>query len=328
MWRAQHQRDPEAEFPVGRVRLARHADVSLAELATTIWVSTASRRFDNYWQLTKPKVVAAIVFTAIVGMLLAAPGLPPLDLVLRASLGIWLAAASAAALNHVLDRKFDAEMRRTRQRPLPSGQLTTGAALIFAGTLGVLSMLILSSVNLLTALLTLASLIGYSVLYTVWLKHLTPHNIVIGGAAGAMPPVLGWAAVTNGVTADALLLFAIIFTWTPPHFWALAVARRDDYAKAGIPMLPVTHGAEFTCNFILLYTVLLIVVTMLPYLTGMSGLIYLAGAILLNAAFLRDALALRASPSPKLAMRTFRHSIHYLLLMFTFLLVDHYGRAL
>ena len=313
---------------MGPIHIGRHADVSLAALATTLWVSRASHRFDNYWQLTKPRVVAAIVFTAIVGMLLAAPGLPPLDLMLRAAIGIWLAASSAAALNHVLDRKFDAEMRRTRQRPLPSGQLSTGAALIFASALGVLSMLILLSVNVLTALLTLASLIGYSVVYTVWLKHLTPHNIVIGGAAGAMPPVLGWAAVTNGVTADALLLFAIIFTWTPPHFWALAVARRDDYAKAGIPMLPVTHGVGFTCNFIVLYTVLLIVVTMLPYLTGMSGLVYLAGAIVLNAAFLRDALALRASPSPIVAMRTFRHSIHYLLLLFMFLLVDHYGRAL
>ena len=306
----------------------RQADIALAEFAPSIWVARASRRLDNYWQLTKPKVVAAIAFTAIVGMLLAGRGLPPLYLALRATLGIWLAAASAAALNHVLDRKFDAEMRRTRRRPLPSGQLSTRAALTFAGTLGVLSMLILAwSVNLLTALLTFASLIGYSVLYTVWLKHLTPQNIVIGGAAGAMPPVLGWAAVTNGISADAWLLFGIIFTWTPPHFWALAVARRDEYAKAGIPMLPVTHGVEFTCTSILLYTVLLGAVTTLPYLTGMSGLIYLGGALLLNAVFLRDALALRASPNPQLAIRTFRHSIHYLLLLFTFLLVDHYGRA-
>ena len=304
----------------------RHADISPAELATSTWVSAASRRLDRYLELTKPKVVATIVFTALVGMLLAARDLPPLGLVLRALLGIWLAAASAAALNHVLDRKFDAKMRRTRRRPLPSGQLTARAALVFAGILGVLSMLILAwLVNPLTAFLTFMSLIGYSVLYTVWLKHLTPQNIVIGGAAGAMPPVLGWAAVTNGVSADAWLLLGVIFTWTPPHFWALAVARRDEYASAGIPMLPVTHGVEFTCTYILLYTVLLIVVTTLPYLTGMSGLIYLIGALMLNAAFLRDALALRASPTPKLAMRTFRHSIRYLLLLFTLLLVDHYS---
>lgn len=329
MWQAQHRRDQEAEFALGRVRLAPHAEGSPAQFAATPWVSRASRWLDNYWQLTKPKVVATIVFTAIVGMLLAARGLPPLDVVLRASLGIWLAAASAAALNHLLDRKFDAEMRRTRRRPLPSGQLTARAALIFAGTLGVLSMLILWwSVNPLTALLTFASLIGYSIIYTVWLKHLTPQNIVIGGAAGAMPPVLGWAAVTNGITADAWLLFGIIFTWTPPHFWALAIARRDEYAKAGIPMLPVTHGVDFTCTSILLYTVLLTVVTTLPYLTGMSGLMYLAGALLLNAGFLREALALRASPNAKLAMRAFRYSIHYLLLLFTLLLLDHYARAL
>jgi heme o synthase len=223
---------------------------------------------------------------------------------------------------------LDAAMMRTRRRPLPSGQLTEHAALAFAGALGVASMLVLAlRVNLLTAALTLASLIGYSVIYTVWLKHATPQNIVIGGAAGAAPPVLGWAAVTNGVGANALLLFLIVFTWTPPHFWALAIARRDEYLKAGIPMLPVTHGVEFTCNYILLYTILLVPVTALPYLTGLSGLIYLAGALVLNAIFVSRAFALRTSRCPKLAMRAFRYSINYLLLLFLFLLVDHYWRA-
>jgi protoheme IX farnesyltransferase len=281
----------------------------------------------SYWQLTKPKVVAAIVFTAVVGMFLASPGYPRLDVILLGSAGIWLAAASAATLNHVLDRRLDAVMARTRRRPLPSGQMTEAAALIFAATLGTASMLILAlRVNLLTALLTLASLIGYSVLYTVWLKHATPQNIVIGGAAGAAPPVLGWAAVTHHVDANALLLFLIIFTWTPPHFWALAIARRAEYSKAGVPMLPVTHGVAFTCHFIVLYTILLAAVTVLPYLTGMSGPIYLAGAIVLNSLFVRRAIKLGEKSTADAAMRTFRYSINYLLLLFTILLVDHYWR--
>ena len=284
---------------------------------------------DRYWQLTKPKVVAAILFTALVGMFLATRGWPRLDLMLLACGGIWLAAASAAALNHVLDRRFDAAMMRTRRRPLPSGQLTERAALAFAAALGIASMLILAlRVNMLTAALTLASLIGYSLIYTVWLKHATPQNIVIGGAAGAAPPVLGWAAVTNGVGANALLLFLIVFTWTPPHFWALAIARRDEYLKAGIPMLPVTHGVQVTCTYILLYTILLVPVTALPYLTGLSGPIYLSGALVLNAIFVSRAYALRTSHCPRLAMRTFRYSINYLLLLFLFLLIDHYFPAL
>lgn len=281
----------------------------------------------NYWRLTKPKVVAAIVFTAVVGMFLASPGYPRLDVLLLGSAGIWLAAASAAALNHVLDRRLDAVMARTRRRPLPSGQMTETAALTFAAMLGTASMLILASrVNLLTAVLTLASLIGYSVIYTVWLKHATPQNIVIGGAAGAAPPVLGWAAVTNHVDANALLLFLIIFTWTPPHFWALAIARRAEYSKAGVPMLPVTHGVAFTCCYIVLYTILLAAVTVLPYLTGMSGPIYLAGALVLNSLFVRRAIELAAKSTADAAMRTFRYSINYLLLLFTILLVDHYWR--
>jgi heme o synthase len=240
----------------------------------------------KYWRLTKPKVVAVIVFTAIVGMFLATPRIPRLGLMLFASAGIWLAAASAAALNHVLDRRVDAVMMRTRRRPLPSGQLSATGALAFAASLGLLSMLILALwVNWLTALLTLASLVAYSVLYTVWLKHATPQNIVIGGAAGAAPPVLGWAAVTNSVDPNALLLFLIVFTWTPPHFWALAIARRAEYANARIPMLPVTHGIAFTCTSIVLYTMLLALITLLPYFTGMSGLPYVVGASALNVLF-------------------------------------------
>jgi protoheme IX farnesyltransferase len=281
----------------------------------------------NYWRLTKPKVVAVIVFTAIVGMFLATPRIPCLDLVLLASTGIWLAAASAAALNQVLDRRVDAVMARTRRRPLPSGQLSEPGALAFAASLGAFSMLILTLwVNWLTALLTLASLIGYSVLYTVWLKHATPQNIVIGGAAGAAPPVLGWAAVTNSVDPNALLLFLMVFTWTPPHFWALAIARRAEYAKARVPMLPVTHGVAFTCTYILLYTMLLALVTTLPYFTGMSGLPYVMGVVALNVLFGQRVLALNAWPTAAAAMRAFRYSINYLLLLFTLLLVDHYWR--
>jgi heme o synthase len=287
--------------------------------------SRGSRRLHDYWQLTKPRIVAAIAFTALVGMLLAAPHLPRLDLVFFGGLGIWLAAASAAALNHVLDRRLDAAMTRTRGRPLPRGHLSEGAAVAFAAALAIASLLILvSRVNLLTAALTLASLIGYSVIYTAWLKHATPQNIVIGGAAGAAPPVLGWAAVTNSVDANALLLFLIVFTWTPPHFWALAIARRDEYERVRIPMLPVTHGVPLTCQHIVLYTLLLFVVTTLPYLTGLTGGVYLAGEVLLNAGFLYRAVRLKRCCNSQRAMRTFRYSIHYLLLLFTLLLVDHY----
>jgi protoheme IX farnesyltransferase len=284
-------------------------------------------RLRDYWELTKPKVVALVVFTAIVGMLLAAPGLPPTRVMLFATLGIWLAAASAAAINHVLDRRIDAEMVRTRRRPIPSGHVSEVAALLFAFALGLAAMLILALlVNPLTALLTFASLIGYSVIYTMWLKRATPQNIVIGGAAGAAPPVLGWAAVTGSVDPNALLLFLIIFTWTPPHFWALAIARRDDYAKAGIPMLPVTHGIEFTRLHILLYTILLVIVTLLPWLTGMNGLLYLAGVLILDVIFLRYAWALRQGGRVELPMRTFKYSVNYLMLLFALLLADHYLR--
>jgi heme o synthase len=283
----------------------------------------------RYLELTKPRVVALIAFTAIVGTLLASPGLPPLEPLLCGNLGIALAAACAATINHVLDRRIDAEMARTRARPLPSGALTERAALAFAAVLGVTAMTVLAFlVNLLTAVLTFCSLIGYAVIYTVWLKRATSQNIVIGGAAGAAPPVLGWAALTNSVDPNALLLFLIIFVWTPPHFWALAIARRDEYARAGIPMLPVTHGVEFTRLQVLLYTVLLTVVTLLPYLTRMSGLVYLAAALVLNAGFLYYALALKISTREELPMRVFRFSVNYLMWLFAALLVDHYLPAL
>jgi protoheme IX farnesyltransferase len=279
----------------------------------------------HYLALTKPRVVALIVFTAIVGTLLASPGLPPLDALLWGNLGIACAAACAATLNHVLDRRIDAQMARTRGRPLPRGVLTERQALTFAAVLGCVSMAVLGFlVNPLTAILAFASLIGYAVIYTVWLKRATSQNIVIGGAAGAAPPVLGWTAVTNSVDANALLLFLIIFAWTPPHFWALAIARRDDYARAGIPMLPVTHGVEYTRLQVLLYTVLLVLVTLLPYLTRMSGLVYLGAALVLNSVFLYYALALKITARAELPMRVFRFSVTYLMWLFAALLVDHY----
>jgi len=282
-------------------------------------------RWRLYYQLTKPRVVMLIVLTSVVGSLLAVPGLPPLDLLLFGNLGIGLAAASAATLNQVLDARIDAHMARTRTRPLPTGGLMERDALRFAAVLGVVSMLLLGLlVNVLTALLTFASLIGYAVIYTLWLKRATPQNIVIGGAAGAAPPVLGWAAITNSVEPHALLLFLIIFAWTPPHFWALAIARRDDYAKVDIPMLPVTHGVEFTRLHVLLYTIILVIVTLLPWLTGMCGLIYLVVALGLDAAFLTYAVKLKRSTRKELPMKVFHFSVQYLMWLFLALLVDHY----
>jgi protoheme IX farnesyltransferase len=276
-------------------------------------------------ELTKPKVSLLIVFTAVVGMVLASPGVVPLPALLFGTLGIALASGSAAAFNHVLDRRIDERMARTRRRPLPTGHLQLRQAVAFASLLAVASMLILwRLVNGLTAALTFCSLIGYAMIYTLWLKRATPQNIVIGGAAGAAPPVLGWAAVTNSVDPQALLLFLIIFTWTPPHFWALAIARRDDYAKVGIPMLPVTHGIPYTRLQIVLYTILLILSTLLPFLTGMSGLIYLGAALLLNGRFLYFVLALHRGVRPDLPIRTFRFSITYLMWLFAALILDHY----
>ncbi len=282
-------------------------------------------RARDYFELTKPKVVSLIMFTAIVGMFLAVPGFPPAQGLLWGTIGIALAASSAAAINHVLDARIDAEMSRTRMRPLPRGTVSEAYALSFAFVLGAGSMLILALlVNALTAILTFISIIGYAIVYTVWLKRATPQNIVIGGAAGAAPPVLGWAAVTGGVNADALLLFLIIFAWTPPHFWALAIARRDEYARVGIPMLPVTHGIPYTKQFIWYYTVLLSVVTVMPFLTGMAGWFYLAAALVLDGLYLRQAWVLKKSDRPDLPMRAFRFSINYLALLFAALLLDHY----
>jgi protoheme IX farnesyltransferase len=276
-------------------------------------------------ELTKPKVSLLIVFTAVVGMVLASPGMVPLQALLLGSLGIALASGSAAAFNHVIDQRIDAIMARTRRRPLPTGHLVPRQAVSFAAALGIAAMLILwFGVNPLTAILSFGSLIGYAMVYTLWLKRATPQNIVIGGAAGAAPPILGWVAVTNHISPESLLLFLIIFTWTPPHFWALAIARRDDYAKVGIPMLPVTHGIPHTRLQIVLYTILLVLATLLPYLVGMSGVIYLAAAILLDARFLWYALELHKGLRAELPMRTFRFSITYLMLLFAALIVDHY----
>ncbi len=266
-----------------------------------------------------------IVFTAVVGAVLAVPGWPGSVPLIIGSLGIGLAASSAAVINHVLDSRIDVLMSRTHNRPIAQGRLTDFQALSFAFVLCVLSMLLLwFIINPLTAVLTFASLIGYAIIYTVFLKRATPQNIVIGGAAGAAPPVLGWTAVTGEIHSDALLLFLIIFTWTPPHFWALAIAKIDDYERVGIPMLPVTHGERFTRQHILLYTVLLVLVTILPYLTGMSGLIYLVAAIGLGIAFLYYAIRMQRDMDKELPMKVFRFSITYLMLLFAALLVDHY----
>ncbi|MHC9084119.1 heme o synthase [Luteimonas sp. RIT-PG2_3] len=283
----------------------------------------------QYWELTKPRVVALIVFTALVGMFLAVPGLPPLRESVFGLLGIWLAAASAAAINHLIDQRIDKVMARTANRPLATGALRSAQVLAFAIALGALSMaLLVLLVNTLTAALTFATLIGYAIVYTGYLKRATPQNIVIGGIAGAAPPLLGWAAVTGmdgrWDWAHACLLVLIIFIWTPPHFWALAIFRRDDYARALVPMLPVTHGVEYTRWQILLYTVLLVVVTLLPYLVGMSGVFYLGGALVLGSMFLWYAWRLLDPPDEFFAMRVFNYSVVYLMALFAFLLLDHW----
>ncbi len=280
----------------------------------------------DYYELTKPRVVILIIFTAVVGMFLAVPGLPDLAALGFGTLGIGMAASSAAVFNHVLDARTDILMMRTRGRPLPQGKLTQRSALIFATVLCLVAMVILwFLVNPQTAVLTFISLIGYAIVYTVWLKRATPQNIVIGGAAGATPPILGWTAITNEVTGGALLLFLIIFVWTPPHFWALAIARKEEYAKVDIPMLPVTHGEAYTRLNILLYSILLFFVTIMPYLIGMSGLIYLVAAVILSAYFLYYAIRMyRDHDDEELPMAMFKYSITYLGLLFAVLLVDHY----
>jgi heme o synthase len=284
-------------------------------------------RLREYYELCKPRVVMLITFTAIVGMFLATPGMVPPDVLILGSLGITLMAASAAAVNQLLDRHVDARMARTCGRPLVTGTLTAVESMTFATVIGVLGFAVLALwVNWLTAWLTLATLIGYAGIYTVFLKRATPQNIVIGGAAGAAPPVLGWDAVTGTVDPHALLLALIIFVWTPPHFWALAIEREKEYAAAGIPMLPVTHGIEFTRLQVLLYTLLLVAVSLLPFVFGMSGYVYLAGALVLGGVFIGYAVRLKYAPVPGLPMRTFGYSIVYLMALFSVLLVDHYLR--
>ena len=281
----------------------------------------------QFYELTKPRVVSLIVFCAVIGMFLAGPpdGVPPLPIVAVAALGIFLVAAAAAAMNCLIEQRIDAVMARTRSRPLPRGELTDTQTLVFAGATGGAGLwLLFRFVNPLTMWLTLATFVGYAVIYTVLLKPATPQNIVIGGASGAMPPVLGWAAVTGDVSAHALLLFLIIFAWTPPHFWALALYRTDEYAKAGLPMLPVTHGAKFTRLQVLLYTIILFACTLLPFAAGMSGIVYLAAALALGIQFLYYAIRIYIDYSDPLAQKTFRFSISYLALLFAALLVDHY----
>jgi heme o synthase len=279
----------------------------------------------RYLELTKPRVVTLITFTAIVGAMLASGGVPALARLAWASAGIALAAASAATVDPALERQLDTQMARTRARPLPRGRISRRSAIALAAILGALAMgILLARVNVVTAVLTFVSLVAYAGLYTLWLKHATPQNIVIGGVAGAMPPLLGWTAITGRVDANALLLFLIIFVWTPPHFWALAIARRAEYGRAGIPMLPVTHGIAHTRLQILLYTILLTVATLLPFLTGMSGPLYLGAALILDAGFLYHAVALMRSSRPQRPMQVFHFSVRYLMWLFAALLIDHY----
>lgn len=297
--------------------------MSTRELTLRTAITLATWR--SYYELTKPKVVLLIVFTAVVGMLLASPGLVPWQPLLFGTLGIALAAASGAAINHLVEEHIDARMERTRGRPLPTGRIDQRHALAFALSLGTIAMVLLAGwVNTLTAALTFASLIGYAVIYTLLLKRNTSQNIVWGGAAGAAPPLLGWTAITGEVTLEAFLLFLIIFIWTPPHFWPLAIRRREDYARAGLPMLPVTHGVAFTKLQILLYAGLLLAVSLLPFAVRMSGYLYLAGAVILGLGFLRQTWLLYRDEGDARAMEVFGYSIAYLSLLFGFLLVDHY----
>jgi protoheme IX farnesyltransferase len=285
-------------------------------------------RWQDYFELCKPKVVALILLTAIVGMFLAVPGMVPWDILILGTLGIGMASGAAAVVNHVVDAQIDAKMARTLNRPVATGTIEPKKALLFGAILAALSMMILALwVNPLTAVLTFFGLVGYAFVYTMYLKRATPQNIVIGGLSGAIPPLLGWVAVTGQdgqIPHQALLLVLIIFVWTPPHFWALAIHRRDDYAKADIPMLPVTHGIEFTKTNIIFYTILLLLATLLPFLTKMFGLIYLIGSTVLGIIFLIFALRLKFADRPGLAMQTFGYSIVYLMLLFIVMLVDHY----
>jgi heme o synthase len=297
-------------------------------MTAAIRAKTGFSRAHDYLELTKPKVVALLVLTAWVGMMLAVPTLPDLLTVVCATVGIGLLSAAAAAMNHVVDQRIDAQMARTYSRPVAKGRISTVQATTFAFSLALVGFVILYlTVNALTAWLTLASLFGYAVVYTMFLKRATPQNIVIGGLAGAMPPLLGWTAITGSVDGHALLLVMIIFAWTPPHFWALAIHRRDDYAKVNMPMLPVTHGIEFTKSVICLYTVLLFLVCLMPYLVGMSGAIYLVGSALLNLRFMQYAWKLKFDADAGTAMATFKFSFVNLMVLFLVLLVDHYFKV-
>ncbi len=288
-------------------------------------LALAEVRFRQFLALTKPRVVSLIVFVAMIGMFLAVPGIPPVGPFVFGTLGIALVAGAAAAINCLVEQKIDALMARTRRRPLPAGEITSSSTLVFAALVGGTGLLLLYRfVNPLTMWLTLATFVGYAIVYTVLLKPATPQNIVIGGASGAMPPVLGWAAVTNDVAPEALLLFMIIFVWTPPHFWSLALYRAQDYAKAGLPMLPVTHGRRYTQLMIVLYTVVLVAVSLLPFAVRMSGLVYLAAALLLGGLFLLYVVQLYRDYSVELARATFKYSIWYLAALFSALLADHY----
>ena len=294
-------------------------------MSTQVLGPAFSQRLRAFWSLTKPRVVSLIVFTAAIGMFLATPGMVPVTTLLATVFGIWLVAGAAAAVNCLVEQHIDARMRRTSWRPLPRGELTAPQTLVFAGVLGGTGLWLLHHyVNDLTMALTAATFVGYAIVYTVILKPATPQNIVIGGASGAMPPVLGWAAVTGEVTTEALLLFLIIFAWTPPHFWALALYRTEDYARAGVPMLPVTHGKPYTRLQVLLYTLILFAVSLLPYVIRMSGMLYLAAAIVLGGLFVVYAARICLHYSDRLAQKTFRYSIVYLAALFAALLVDHY----
>jgi len=296
-------------------------------MTTTVQSRQALPRIQQFFALTKPRVVSLIVFTAVIGMFLATPGMVPLQPLFFGTIGIALVAGAAAAINCLVEQKIDKVMARTRARPLPMGQLTSSETLVFSSVVGGVGLWMLYAlVNPLTMWLTLATFVGYAIVYTVVLKPLTPQNIVIGGASGAMPPVLGWAAVTGDIGSDALLLFLIIFAWTPPHFWALALYRKHEYAKAGVPMLPVTHGDRFTRLHVLLYTLILFAVSLLPFSTRMSGLIYLASAVVLGLVFVWYATVIYVRYSDEVARRTFRYSILYLSLLFAALLIDHYVR--
>jgi protoheme IX farnesyltransferase len=286
---------------------------------------TVAQKLRAFYALTKPRVVSLIVFTAVIGMFLSTPGMVPLQILLAGTLGIALVAGAAAAVNCLVEQKIDALMRRTSWRPLPRGDLTALQTLVFAGTVGGVGLWVLNAfVNPLTMWLTLGTFVGYAVIYTVILKPATPQNIVIGGASGAMPPVLGWAAVTGEVTTEAMMLFLIIYTWTPPHFWALALYRTEEYAKAGLPMLPVTHGQKFTRLHVLLYTLIMFAASLLPFVVRMNGWLYLSAALLLGGVFIGYAVRIYRDYSDRLAQQTFRYSILYLSLLFAALLADHY----